>query len=107
MLRLADSLGRGRGRTRWFDHLNAPPPAALRPDLRTWHDQPLAATWLGHATVLLRVGGLTILTDPVMGNRVGIGLGLVTGGPRRHVAPALPVRDLPPIDVLLISHAHY
>jgi L-ascorbate metabolism protein UlaG (beta-lactamase superfamily) len=107
MLRLADSLGRGRGRTRWFDHLNAPPPAPLRPDLTHWHDQPLAATWLGHASVLLRVGGLTILTDPVLGNRVGIGLGLVTGGPRRHVAPALSIRDLPPIDVLLISHAHY
>jgi L-ascorbate metabolism protein UlaG (beta-lactamase superfamily) len=107
MLRFADFLGRGRGRTRWFDHLNAPPPAPLRPDLTHWHHQPLAATWLGHATVLLRVGGLTILTDPVLGNRVGIGLGLVTGGPRRHVAPALSIRDLPPIDVLLISHAHY
>jgi L-ascorbate metabolism protein UlaG (beta-lactamase superfamily) len=107
LLRVADYMGRGRGRTRWLDHLNAPPPAPLRPDLSSWHDQPLAATWLGHATVLLRVGGLTILTDPVLGNRVGIGLGLVTGGPRRHVAPALSIRELPPIDLILISHAHY
>jgi L-ascorbate metabolism protein UlaG (beta-lactamase superfamily) len=50
---------------------------------------------------------MTILTDPVLCNRVGIGLGLITGGPRRHVAPALGVRELPPVDLMLISHAHY
>lgn len=107
MLRVADFMGRGRGRTRWLDHLNAPPPAPVTPDLSDWGNQRLAATWLGHATVLLRIGGMTILTDPVLGNRVGIGLGLITGGPRRHVAPALSIRQLPPIDLLLISHAHY
>jgi L-ascorbate metabolism protein UlaG (beta-lactamase superfamily) len=107
LLHLADFMGRGRGRTRWLDHLNAPPPAPLKPDLANWQDQSLAAAWLGHATVLLRVGDMTILTDPVLCNRVGIGLGLITGGPRRHVAPALGVRELPPIDLMLISHAHY
>jgi len=100
-------MGRGRGRTRWLDHLNAPPAAPLKPDLTNWADQSLAAAWLGHATVLLRVGEMTILTDPVLCNRVGIGLGLITGGPRRHVAPALAVRELPPIDLMLISHAHF
>jgi L-ascorbate metabolism protein UlaG (beta-lactamase superfamily) len=100
-------MGRGRGRTRWLDHLNAPPAAPLKPDLTNWTDQSLAAAWLGHATVLLRVGEMTILTDPVLCNRVGIGLGLITGGPRRHVAPALAVRELPPIDLMLISHAHF
>ena len=107
LLRLADFMGRGRGRTRWLDHLNAPPPAPLKPDLSNWQNQSLAAAWLGHATVLLRIGDMTILTDPVLCNRVGIGLGLITGGPRRHVAPALGVRELPPIGLLLISHAHY
>jgi L-ascorbate metabolism protein UlaG (beta-lactamase superfamily) len=107
MLHLADFLGRGRGRTRLFDHVNTPPRAPLKPDLSRWNDQPLAAAWLGHATVLLRIGGMTILTDPVLCNRVGIGLGLITGGPRRHVLPALSIRELPPIDLLLISHAHY
>jgi L-ascorbate metabolism protein UlaG (beta-lactamase superfamily) len=107
LLHFADYLGRGRGRARVLDHLNAPPAAPLRPDLSKWNDATLAATWLGHASVLLHVGGLTILTDPVLRNRVGIGLGLITGGPRRHVAPALQIRELPPIDLLLISHAHY
>jgi L-ascorbate metabolism protein UlaG (beta-lactamase superfamily) len=107
LLRVADFLGRGRGRARWLDSLNAPPPAPLKPDLTNWDEQTLAAAWLGHATVLLRVGGMTILTDPVLCNRVGIGLGLITGGPRRHVAPALSVRELPAIDLMLISHAHY
>ena len=107
LLRVADFLGRGRGRTRWLDHLNAPPPSPLKPDLSNWQNQSLSAIWLGHATVLLRAGGLTILTDPVLCNRVGIGLGLITGGPRRHVAPALAIRELPPIDLLLISHAHF
>jgi L-ascorbate metabolism protein UlaG (beta-lactamase superfamily) len=107
LLRLADWMGRGRGRTRWLDHLNAPPASPLKPDLGTWEQKPLAAIWLGHATVLLRIGGKTILTDPVLCNRVGIGLGLVTGGPRRHVAPALTIRELPPIDLMLISHAHF
>jgi L-ascorbate metabolism protein UlaG (beta-lactamase superfamily) len=107
LLHLADFMGRGRGRTRWLDHLNAPPAAPLKPDLSNWEEQSLAAAWLGHATVLLRVGETTILTDPVLCNRVGIGLGLITGGPRRHVLPALSVRELPWIDLMLISHAHF
>src|SRR4051812_10564181 len=107
MLHLADFLGRGRGRTRFFDHVNTPPKSPLKPDLSNWNEESLAAVWLGHATVLLRIGGMTILTDPVLCNRVGIGLGLITGGPRRHVAPPLSVRELPPIDLMLISHAPY
>ena len=107
LLRVADFLGRGRGRMRFLDHVCDMPPAPLKPDLSRWHEQSLGAAWLGHATVLLRVGGMTILTDPVLGNRVGVGLGLMTGGPRRLVAPALTRRELPPIDLILLSHAHF
>lgn len=107
LLRLADFLGRGRGRLRWLDELNAPPRAPRRPTLAGWERRALGAAWLGHATVLLRIGGMTILTDPVLGNRIGVGLGLITGGPRRHVAPALSIGELPRIDLMLISHAHY
>src|SRR2546421_11651948 len=106
-LRLADRLGRGRGRLRLLDGLNAPARARLKPNLAGWDDHDLAAAWIGHATVLLRVGGMTILTDPVLSNRVGVGLGLFTGGPRRLVAPALRLRELPPIDLILLSHAHF
>ncbi len=106
-LRLADWLGRGRGRFRWLDRLNPPPRAAKTPDLTRWHTHDLAAVWIGHATILLRVGEKTILTDPVMANRIGVGLGLMTGGPRRHIAAALSVQQLPPIDLILISHAHF
>ncbi len=105
-LRLADWLGRGRGRWRWFDRLDPPPPA-IRPNLKGWMDHSLAAVWIGHATVLLRIGEKTILTDPAMFPRVGVGLGLMTAGPRRLVAPALTVHQLPPIDLVLVSHAHF
>lgn len=105
-LRVADWLGRGRGKFRFFDGLHRPS-APPKPNLKTWHKQDLAAVWIGHATILLRVGDMTILTDPVFSNRVGIGLGLWTGGPRRLLAPALNIRDLPPIDLILVSHAHF
>lgn len=106
-LRVADYLGRGRGRFRVLDRVAPPPQPLHTPDLRDWQAHELAAAWIGHATVLLRVGGLTILTDPVLSPRIGVGLGLITGGPRRLVAPALSIRQLPPIDLILISHAHF
>jgi L-ascorbate metabolism protein UlaG (beta-lactamase superfamily) len=106
-LRLADRLGRGKGRLRFLDHLNPPPRSAKTPDLSQWESHQLAAAWIGHATILLRIGGKTILTDPVMSNRIGIGMGLFTGGPRRHIAAALNISQLPPLDLILISHAHF
>lgn len=69
------------------------------------HD--MAALWLGHATVLMRVGGLTILTDPVLSQRIGMSLGPMTLGPSR-IAPLLAAEaHLPHIDVILVSHAHF
>lgn len=65
---------------------------------------PLA--WLGHCTVLLRLGGLTILTDPVLSPKVGLRVGPVMVGARR-LTPLLPFDQLPPIDVVLITHAHF
>jgi L-ascorbate metabolism protein UlaG (beta-lactamase superfamily) len=106
-LRVADRLGRGKGRLRWIDALDVPPPAPATPDLRDWENNRLAAVWIGHATVLLRFAGMTILTDPVLSHRVGLGMGFVTAGPRRKVAAALKVNQLPPLDLILISHAHF
>jgi L-ascorbate metabolism protein UlaG (beta-lactamase superfamily) len=81
-------------------------PAPGRPDPKAWGDRGLYAAWLGHSTVLLKIDGVTILTDPVFSMRAGIGLGPVTLGLKRLVAPALAVPELPKIDLILLSHAH-
>jgi L-ascorbate metabolism protein UlaG (beta-lactamase superfamily) len=72
-----------------------------------FHDADLAAVWLGHASVLLRVGGLTILTDPVFSDRVGMRIGSVTVGMPRLQPLPLSEDLLPPIDLILLSHAHF
>lgn len=66
----------------------------------------LHAAWLGHSTVLVRIDGFTILTDPVFSSRVGISVGPLTVGIKRLVDVALKPKDLPPIDLVLLSHAH-
>ena len=60
-------------------------------------------TWLGHSSVLLRLGGVTILTDPVF----PVGFSLESPLPHRHAAPPLGLDDLPPVDVVLLSHGDY
>jgi L-ascorbate metabolism protein UlaG (beta-lactamase superfamily) len=63
-------------------------------------------TWIGTATVLLRFGGFTVLTDPNFldrGERAYLGKGLWS---RRRSQPARQLADLPPIDVVVVSHVH-
>jgi L-ascorbate metabolism protein UlaG (beta-lactamase superfamily) len=67
----------------------------------------LSAVWIGHATVLLRIAGLTVLTDPVFSTRIGMRVGGVTFGLSRLVPPAIDVAGLPRVDVILLSHAHF
>jgi N-acyl-phosphatidylethanolamine-hydrolysing phospholipase D len=62
------------------------------------------ATWIGHSTVLLQVGGLNVLTDPVFSQRA---FPLQWMGPSRLMEPALSIDALPPLDVVLLSHSHY
>ncbi|MBI3682966.1 MAG: MBL fold metallo-hydrolase [Acidobacteria bacterium] len=76
------------------------------PDASAWPDRGLHAAWLGHSTVLLKVDGFTILTDPVFSSRAGLDLHLLTLGLKRRVAPAMRIEDLPPVDLILLSHAH-
>jgi L-ascorbate metabolism protein UlaG (beta-lactamase superfamily) len=64
----------------------------------------LRATFVNHSTVLLQMDGLNVLTDPVWSERVSP---VSFTGPRRKRAPGLRFEDLPPIDVVLISHNHY
>jgi L-ascorbate metabolism protein UlaG (beta-lactamase superfamily) len=82
----------------------APPPHVPNP--KSWPDKGLFAAWLGHSTVLIKIDGFTILTDPVFSTRAGVHLGVVTLGVKRLTSPALELKDLPPVDLVLLSHAH-
>ena len=79
----------------------------FHPHPKRWPDEGVHAAWLGHSTVLLKIDGFTILTDPVLSERCGVGMGPVTVGIRRLVAPAITRAYLPPIDLILLSHAHF
>ncbi len=81
-------------------------PAPHKPDPSTWRDDELTLSWLGHSTLLANFFGVWILSDPALLPRVGIRAGVVTLGPKRYVAPALRPRQLPPIDIVLLTHAH-
>jgi L-ascorbate metabolism protein UlaG (beta-lactamase superfamily) len=63
-----------------------------------------SVTWIGHMTVLLKIDGRTILADPWWSSYASPVPGL---GPRRYVPPALAIDELPPIDVVIVSHSHY
>jgi L-ascorbate metabolism protein UlaG (beta-lactamase superfamily) len=82
-------------------------PAFAKPEPSKWSDARVTAAWIGHATVLINVFGITILTDPVLFPRIGIRLPGFTIGPKRLTAPALQFHELPRIDLILLSHAHF
>ncbi len=63
-----------------------------------------AITWIGHATMLVQMGGLNILTDPVFSDRASP---VQFAGPKRYQSPGIALKDLPHIDVVLLSHNHY
>ena len=63
-----------------------------------------AVTWIGHATVLAQLGGLSLLTDPIFSERASP---LSFIGPKREQPPGVALPDLPHIDLVLVSHNHY
>lgn len=63
-----------------------------------------AVTWIGHATVMAQLGGLTLLTDPIFSERASPVTFL---GPKRHQPPGVAALDLPHVDLILASHNHY
>jgi L-ascorbate metabolism protein UlaG (beta-lactamase superfamily) len=96
-------------RSRWEMIANDDPvrTPAFRPDPSGWDNGTITAAWIGHSTVLINFYGMHIITDPVFSERIGLAVGgLFTIGPKRLVSPALPVEQLPPIDLILLSHAH-
>src|SRR5215207_8841364 len=80
------------------------PTATPTPEL--WHPNRITAAWLGHSTVLINFYGMTILTDPVLRKRVGADTVVGTLGAKRLIAPALKASQLPPIDLVVLSHGH-
>ena len=59
--------------------------------------------WIGHATFLIKLGNTTIITDPVFSKNAGP----LIFGPRRYVDPALNLKEIPKINLLLLTHNHY
>jgi len=57
-------------------------------------------TWLGHASWLVQLDGVSLLVDPVLRDTI-------SGVIRRNVPPGVPVEQLPPITASLVSHNHY
>jgi L-ascorbate metabolism protein UlaG (beta-lactamase superfamily) len=82
------------------------PLPAVNP-LDAWGKPPdtgLRATWLGHSTVLIEIDGWRLLTDPVWGTRASPSRLL---GPKRFQPVPIALREMPPLDLVVISHDHY
>jgi L-ascorbate metabolism protein UlaG (beta-lactamase superfamily) len=80
--------------------------AIVEPDLRFLAEnrQFPTVTWVGHATLLIQLDGLNLLTDPHFSERASP---LSFLGPKRRVPPVPPLTALPHIDAVLLSHNHY
>lgn len=90
-----------RNKVRWPRGLDNPPADPVLPRV---DGQGVRATFVNHATVLLQLCGLNLLTDPVWAHRVSP---FRYAGPARHRLPGVPFEALPPIDAVLLSHGHY
>lgn len=81
-----------------------PREVAIRQTIPQKRVEGLRATVVGHATVLIQIAGVNILTDPVWSDRCSP---LSFAGPSRVCVPGVAFDDLPPIDAVLLSHNHY
>ncbi|MBB4127353.1 L-ascorbate metabolism protein UlaG (beta-lactamase superfamily) [Xanthomonas translucens] len=86
------------GTVRW------PAQVPVTPTVPAPRHQRLHVTMVGHATLLIQVAGLNLLTDPVWSQRASPSQ---IAGPKRVTAPGVRFADLPPIDAVLLSHNHY
>ena len=83
----------------WPEWVDAPP--GPRPPTRV---DDLRVTFVNHATVLIQMDEINILTDPIWSERCSP---FSVAGPKRHRPPGIRFDDLPPIDLVLVSHNHY
>ena len=82
-------------------------PATHTPTPGSWADNAITVAWLGHATTLINFYGVRVLTDPALFPRIGVDAWLTTFGPLRLTSCALLPSQLPEIDLVLVSHAHF
>lgn len=94
-------------RARFAEVGQAVPAARHEPTPATWDDNAVTLAWLGHATVLVNFYGVRLITDPVLFSRIGVDLGVGSLGPLRLVQCALTPAQLPDLDLVLVSHAHF
>lgn len=88
----------------WPDLRGSPDFPPGPPPPKTIDKKALRVTPIGHATFLIQMDGLNILTDPIWSNRASP---VFFAGPKRHRSPGIRFEDLPNIDVVLVSHNHY
>lgn len=96
---LAWQLEMPNGAIPWRD---APPVRPVRPAPRV--ERGIRVTFVNHATVLVQMDGVSVLTDPIWSDRVGP---VSFAGPPRQADPGIRFEDLPKIDAVVISHSHY
>src|SRR5271154_5898133 len=84
----------------WPERVEDP---AQPPPGRTARDR-ISATFIGHSTFLLQIGGIQVLTDPIWSERCSP---VSFAGPRRARPPGQSLDALPPVDIILVSHNHY
>jgi L-ascorbate metabolism protein UlaG (beta-lactamase superfamily) len=84
----------------WPERVEDP---ARPPPGRTGRDR-VSATFIGHSTFLLQIGGICVLTDPIWSERCSP---VSFAGPRRARRPGQSLDALPGVDIILVSHNHY
>jgi N-acyl-phosphatidylethanolamine-hydrolysing phospholipase D len=81
-------------------------PKRVEPDIEALHRASTnpSVTWVGHATLLVRMDGMNFLTDPTWADWAGPTRFISA---RRYIDPGVPIEDLPRIDFVVVSHNHY
>jgi L-ascorbate metabolism protein UlaG (beta-lactamase superfamily) len=74
----------------------------VKENLQKFKDDDYIA-WIGHATYLIKLGNMTIITDPVFSKNAGP----LIFGPKRFTEPALKLNEIPKTDIFLLTHNHY
>jgi N-acyl-phosphatidylethanolamine-hydrolysing phospholipase D len=101
---MGDGMAAFLGRRLWASIVPRPGAAPSVPYDREAIARSPSLTWIGHSTFLVRMDGVTFLTDPMFSNRASP---FSFAGPRRAVPPGVPLDALPALDFVVLSHDHY